>query len=164
MTKHRPPLSFDAALARIVGQLPGGYAEAAERTDRSISLVRAWGDPDRREKISIDDAIALDLAFQQTGGIGAPFFEAYGAQLGVAGADRFSQPQSIHRLLGDVMRETNDAELAMLRAAMPDATDGDRRNTAKEVREAIAVLTRALHLVEPSHVGDRHQTGPPDQV
>ena len=68
MTLHRPPLSIDAGLARIAGQLPDGWAGMAQAVERSESLVRAWGQPGRRERIPLEEAIRLDLAYRAAGG------------------------------------------------------------------------------------------------
>jgi hypothetical protein len=155
MTKHRPPLSFDAALARVVGQLPGGYDDAAARTGRSISLVRAWGDPDRREKISIDDALVLDLAFGECGGFGSPFFEAFAAQRDLAAAHRFALPQALGQLLPEVLKENSEAEIALTLASRPGVDDAHLRHTVNEADEAIAKWQQVRSAIV------HHQTGPP---
>jgi hypothetical protein len=145
MTKHRPPLSVDAALARIAGALQNGWTEMAARTDRSESLVRAWGDPDRRERIPIDDAIVLDLAFQEAGGVGAPIYEAYSVMLDEAGALRFADRIALSQLASKVIRDCGEASASLVTTALPSATANDRRDALREVEEAIVDLTRARH-------------------
>lgn len=156
MTKHRPPLSIDAGLARIIGQLPGGYAEASALTQRSESLVRKWGDPDCREKISVDDAIVLDLAYQQAGGIGSPIFEAYSVLLDMRKAERFALPIALSRVLPEVMKENSEAEIALANAAQHGANDANYRDTLREADEAIAKWQQVRTLLV------QHQTGPPE--
>lgn len=165
MTKHRPPLSVHAALDRIAGHFVGGYADLGAVLGKEAHTCRAWGDPDKREKISVEDAIRLDLHYQAAGGIGAPLFETYALQLEQAGADRFATQIAIGRLLPDVMRENNDAEIAIVVAAQPGATEADRRAAAKETGEAIARMQQVrlqLAAAPDAQPGDRHQTGPPD--
>lgn len=158
MTKRRPPLSVEQALGRIAGELPRGIEQMAELTSRSPSLVRKWGDPERREKISIDDAITLDLAYQAAGGLGAPLHEAYTARLELAGATRFADRIALGRVLVDVIRESSEAEAALALAALPDATPATRLTTRREVEEAIAALSRVLPLLAEDLP---RQTGPP---
>lgn len=165
MTKHRPPLSVHAALDRIAGTFPGGYADLAERLGRKEHTCRAWADPARREKISVEDAIRADLEFQAAGGIGAPLFETYSLQLEEASGSRFALQHSIGRLLPDLLRENSEAEVALVRAAQPDATEADRRYAGRETGEAIARMQQArLQLVATTvdeHHDEHHQTGPP---
>lgn len=160
MTKHRPPLSIDAALARIAGQLPGGWAAMAEATGRCQSLVRAWGDPDRREEIPVRDAIALDLVFQAEGGTGAPVHEAYTHQLELAQVSRFADAIQLGRHAIDVIRESGEAHAALVAAAQPGATPADRRKAEREIGEALEVLKRALPLLARQD-GTHPSTGPP---
>lgn len=165
MTKHRPPLSVHAALDRIAGTFPGGYADLANLLGRKEHTCRAWADPARREKVSVEDAIRADLEFQAAGGIGAPIFETYSLQLEQAGGDRFALQHSIGRLLPDLLRENSEAEVALVLAAQPGATDADRRFAKRETGEAIARMQQArLQLATATSDGqpaDQHQTGPP---
>lgn len=165
MTKPRPPLSIDAALARIAGQLERGWESIAEVTGRKNGLVRAWGDPARRERLPVDDAIVLDLAYRAAGGEGAPIFEAYGARLDAAGVEWFGDQIVLGRYASYVIRECSEAEAALVQAAQPGSTARDRTNALREIEEAIAVLSRARMMIggpppfgnEPEHLS----TGPP---
>ena len=111
MTKLRAPLTIDAALARIAGQIPGGWnAMAKALSDRkSASLVRAWGDPDRREKIPLADALELDLAYRDAGGDGAPLYETYGYLLDAAGTFRFASEIALGRLAEEDLPDASAA-------------------------------------------------------
>lgn len=157
MTKHRAPLSIEQALARIAGQLPDGYADMARRTGHQPGTVRAWGDPDRRERIAVDDAIALDIAYQEAGGTGAPIHEAYTHQLELAHLSHFASRISLGRHAVDVIKEGGEAHAALVRAAQPGATPEDRRHAEVEIGEALETLKRALPLLAGLH----HQTDPP---
>jgi len=147
MTKRRPPLSIDAALARIAGQLDGGWAAMAAATGRAEGTVRAWGDSDRREGIPLADAVDLDVAFQAAGGQGAPLFEVYALKLELACIDRFANHLEIAALLSSVIKESSEAECAMLRASLPGADAREIREALREVEEALVEMGRARTLL-----------------
>lgn len=156
MTKHRPPLSFDAGMARIAGLLPNGWKDMAEATGRSQGHLRNCGDPDKREHLSIDDALALDVAFMEAGGLGAPLHEAYTAQLKARFAHRFADALELARLAAEVIREGGEAHAALVLAARPGASASDRAVSLREVEEALVALTRAHKFLL-----DHPHTGPP---
>lgn len=147
MTKLRTPLSIEQALQRIAGQLEAGVEAMAIVAHRQPGTIRAWMDPDRPEQVSLDAAIALDLAFQAEGGTGAPLFEAYATRLQLAEAARFADR---HRLLDRAhaaIKEGGEAHAALVAAARPDATDADRRAAHREVAEAFEQLRDILPLL-----------------
>jgi hypothetical protein len=160
MTKRRPPLSVDAALARIAGQIDGAWVEMGVITSRSESMVRAWGDPARREKIPVEDAIMLDLAFRAAGGEGAPIFETYAHQLNVEGGTWFADQVALGRYAAEVIRECGEAGSAVVLSAQPGASAAQRRQALREVEEAIGVLNRArLMLGLPAPFPDTGEAG-----
>lgn len=147
MTKNRAPLSIEQALQRIAGQLAAGVDAMAATANRQPGTVRAWMDPDRPEQVSLDAAIALDLAYQAEGGQGAPLFEAYATRLQLAEASRFADR---HRLLDHahgVAKEGGEAIAAIIAAARPDATDADHRAAHREAAEAYEKLRDILPLL-----------------
>lgn len=148
MTKTRAPVSIDAALARIAGQLPNGHEEMAQLVDRKARTVRNWGDPDTKEKVDIESAIKLDLAFQAAGGNGAPIFETYALKLELAAADRFSDSLALARLAPDVIRECGEANAAMIEACHPSATPQIRQKALKEVDDAVSHLKGIMPLLQ----------------
>lgn len=161
MTKHRPPLTFDAALARVVGQLPGGYDDAARVAHRAVSTVRNWGIPDRDEVVPIDAALALDVAYRTAGGIGAPFLEAYTAQIELALASRYAGADELLQLLPEVLRENSEAEVAIVSAAGAQAGPRDYRETLREIDEAMGRFQQARQLVQSLLSQEQHVTAPP---
>lgn len=164
MTKHRPPLSDDAALARIAGTMRDGWATMATLTGRTARTVRNWGDPDTAESVPFDCMLILDIAFREAGGIGAPLHEAYTAQLGLAGSARFAKPIAIGRILPEVILESSEASAALARIAQPGATRADEKAAIEEVDQAIGKLQQARHAVLSDPDQDQHpSTGPPDQ-
>lgn len=150
MTKQRAPLSIDAGLARIAGQLTAGWLAMADVSGRKERTVRNWGDPDTPEQIPLDCAIALDLAYQAAGGEGAPLFEAYSFQLELAEVARFADRIALGRKVADAMREGGEANAALVLAAQPGATPSHRANAHREVCEQIEALKFiAAHLAAP---------------
>lgn len=148
MTKRRPPLSTEAALARIAGQMPGGYEEMAAIVDRSAGHIRNWGNPDREEDVPFTCARQLDIAFRAAGGEGFPLFESYAAQLELADAERFA---CRHRLLAEtqgVIKEGGEAHEALVRLCLPGATEADRAAAQREVAEALEKLKLVFPLLD----------------
>ena len=158
MTKHRAPLSIEQALQRIAGQLPGGIEEMARLTDHAPGYIRALGDPDRREKICVEDGIVLDIAFQAAGGIGAPIWEAYSYRLEMAEMSAFADRMSLGLLTAEVIKEGGEAHEALVRASQPGATAADRRAAEKEVGEALERLKQSLTHLSDS---DPRERAPP---
>lgn len=164
MTKQRPPLTTGAALDRVAGQLPGGYAELAQRFDLNESYLRAMGDPDRREKICFDAAIAADLIYREAGGAGAPFFETYAWQLDQAGVTRFADEVALARLVGASVRESGEAHAAVIALAQPGADRTTRPSTIREAEEAVAAWNSVLQMLRAAAAADKHgheATAPP---
>lgn len=161
MTKFRAPATVDAAIARIAGQLPGGYADMAEITHRAIRTVRNWGDPDTPEQIPFDAQLALDLAYQAAGGVGCPIYEAYTIQLELAGADRFAQRHQLARLAAEYIKESGDAGAALVIAAQPGAGPTEFRVAEREALEALTVLQRTVHQLASAATDVHPSTGPP---
>ncbi|BBC72895.1 conserved hypothetical protein [Altererythrobacter sp. B11] len=163
MTKLRAPLSVDAALARIAGQLPGGWREMAELADRQERTVRNWGDPDTREQIPIDCAIELDLAYQRAGGTGAPIHETYSLQLELAELSRFADRHELLAQAFEVIKEGGEAHAAIVHAARPGATPQDTAEALRECIEAFDALKLILPMLQPpAQLAEGHRpTGPP---
>lgn len=159
MTKHRAPLTFDAALARIAGQVDGGFDALASHCDRTARTVRNWGDPDTPEAIPLDVALRFDLLFAEAGGEGAPFFEAYAAQLELAAcahfADRFELLARTERLL----KEAGEAHAALLRVCQPDATPADEARAYREAGEAFEEFKPVLAFLS-ARVSARERSPP----
>lgn len=141
-TKPRPPISIDAALARIAGQLTGSWAEMAEVTGYQERTVRRWGDfdaqPDEAEArdIPMRTAVKLDIAYQAAGGTGAPILEAYADLVKVAAAEAFACKQQLFAATMGFMAENNEAELALLEATKPEAGPAEIANAKRQLLDA----------------------------
>jgi len=150
VTKPRPPVSIDAALARIAGHVEGGYAAlgAACSPPRQAGTVRAWGDPDRPEQIPVDCAIAIDLLYREHGGEGAPIHETYTLQLELAAVERFGDRHALARIGADVVRETSEVSAAIIEASLPSADANAPSRILREGEEAISIIRRAMAVAQ----------------
>lgn len=133
MTKPRAPLSIDTALARIAGQVGGGWAALAAHVDYAERTVRAWADVDRDERITLQAAIELDILFQAHGGIGAPLYEAHGDMVAAAHAKAFGDRLELQRETIAFMQRNSEAETALLEASQPDADATDAVQAQRKV-------------------------------
>lgn len=150
MTRVLPPASLDNALARIAGQLPGGWTEMAAIAGKAESHVRKWGNEARPEQLPMPAAIAFDIAYERAGGVGRPIFETYALQLDLAREDAFAGEVALAHQLGAVMRESGQAHQAMLLATLPSATPADRRNAVRELKEAMQEKATAITMLSPA--------------
>lgn len=148
MTKPRTPLSVEQALQRIAGQCTGGVDAMAAAVGRQPSTIRAWMDPDRSEQVSVDAGIALDLLYRGEGGEGCPLFEAYGAQLDLAEAQKFMMANRLQDYAVGVIKEGGEAHAAIVAAARPGSTLTEKRIAYKEGLEAFEKLRDVMPLLE----------------
>lgn len=164
MTKHRAPLTFDAALARIAGQVEGGFDTLASHCDRTARTVRNWGDPDTPECIPVDVALRFDLLFAEAGGEGSPFLEAFAHQREqLESATHASRIALAHRA-AEVIKECGEAGSALVMAALPSASPRDRQLAHAELAQAFEVIKRTLPLLDdhsPIEEREARERGPP---
>jgi len=144
MTKLRPPLSVNAALDRIAGQVEGGWAAMGESIGKKERTVRNYGDPDTPEEISARDAITLDILYQQHGGEGAPIFQTYALQLELDRVEAFATQAEIARRAMAAIKENSEAARAAIACTLPGATQADFVTAIREHEEAIAADTNTL--------------------
>ena len=161
MTKPREPLSIDAALARIAGQVEGSWSAMAAETGYAERTVRKWGDADTDDEINFRSMLKLDLMFQRGGGEGHPIHAAYSQLLQVAIAERFVDQFELLRRASRIVKETGDAEAALLHCALPDASLNDMRKALKEVLEALDVMKAVVPVLEQLCSAEEHNRGPP---
>jgi hypothetical protein len=155
MTKARAPLTVDAALIRIAGQFPGGWAELSstlakksEKLKFSTHLMRRWADPDARERVAMDVGVQLDLAYREAGGKGFPLFEYYALTLQLECVEHFVNKQALTDHLGMAMLESTEAHTAVLRASLPTAGTKDVQIATREVEEAISTLAELRTILQ----------------
>ena len=73
--KTRPARSFERAVQTILSAI--GEEDAANVTERSVSLVRKWSDPDTPSLPSVKHALALDRAYIKAGHGPGPISAVY---------------------------------------------------------------------------------------
>ncbi|WP_051211381.1 hypothetical protein [Sphingomonas sp. LH128] len=174
--KRRPPLSIHAALADIADTVPGGWdAMAAECSPRKPAIVRAWGDPDRREEIPLECAIKLDKLFRRSGGDGAPCIEYFAFRLDEAGFFHSADNLGLGRIAAELIRECGQAQAALVLAAQPGACRTVFREALVHMDEAleeyqtarvvVTAMANGGRLTSPSMIEDLagvpRATGPP---
>lgn len=160
MTKTRPPLTIDAALARIAGQLQNGWTEMAAITERAERTVRNWGDPDTPEQIPMDCAIKLDLAFEASGGIGTPIFEVYALLINVERVTRFGDVRDVIRRTMTGIKENAEAAIAQIASTLPGAGPHATDDAIRETQEAIEADTSTLAALHEMRSGKRPAAPP----
>lgn len=143
MTRRRPPLSIDAAIARVMDQL-GGWQAVADVAGKTPRTCEKWGafdiadpeDPDARD-IPMRAAVKLDIAYQDAGGVGAPILEAYARLVDAAGIEAFGDKHELRRDSLDFLRETNEANIALLEAAEPGAGEAEIAIAQKQTLDVV---------------------------
>lgn len=145
MTKLRDPLTIEDALDRAIGDMT--IAVASDATGRKPAYLRALSDPDKREQLTVIDAIKLDVAHHEAGGAGAPIYETIGRILKATCATYFSDAAAIGRILPDVIREGAEANIALFAATAPSASDRQLRETLRELQESHSKTGEAIALV-----------------
>lgn len=149
MTKRRQPATFEDALVQIAALVPGGFDTMGVTLDLSAGMVRAWSDPERREKLPADAIVSLDLLYAEHGGEGSPLFESLDLQLDVARAGRFAHERELAVGAMKMSTESGDAIAAVIKASLPGATDDDRRQARKEVAELNSEVARVFAQLTP---------------
>ena len=148
MTKHRAPLTFDAALARVAGQVDGGFETLASHCDRTARTVRNWGDPDTPECVPVDVALRFDLLFAEAGGEGSPFLEAFAHQREQLELAEHGGRIALAYRAAEVIKECGEAGGALVIASLPGASHSELRAAHTELAEAFEVMKRTLPVLE----------------
>ena len=145
MTKVRAPISIENALFKVLGQL--GIEACCEVTARKAHYLRALADPDKREQLTVTDAIKLDLAHIHSGGGGAPIFETIALIIKAAHGELFSDAQAIGVQAQRVIREGGEAHVALFEAAQPAASEAALRESLRQLEESHTETASCIALV-----------------
>lgn len=152
MTKRRAPVSIENTLYRVLGEL--GIERAAEVTGRSESHLRALTDPDKRERLTVEDGIKLDLACAAAGDDTRPIYTTIGLLLKDANANRHACAVALGDAVRTITLETAEAEVAII-AAIVDPT-GDpklRENALRQAEEAHEAYGDTIQLLRAAGQG-----------
>jgi hypothetical protein len=142
VTKVRPPLTFENALAQVAGHI--GWNKVAEIVGQAERTIRNWSEPDTTTRIPLEAALKLDEHFHKAGGEGAPFFFCYMTRLELAKLAACPGREQLLASIAASAREAGEALAAALDAAEPDADRADFAIGERELEEAIAALQKTL--------------------
>lgn len=140
MTQLRAPSTFAAAMTRIAGVLE--YSVAAKLVGRRVRTLQYWSQPNCRTTPTLAQALLLDEAYADAGGEGAPFGEAYAAQLGLAVERREACRRQLMAELADAARETGEAQADAIHVLAGNASDHVITRALVSVEEARSALSR----------------------
>lgn len=157
MTKRRAPLSYELAITKVAGLI--GWDKAAGIVGQSERCVRNWSDPDAAAGIRMDAAEALDLAYQEAGGTGAPFLECYALRLKAAFAETFGSAEAVASAAACAAKEGGEAVAAAIHAARPGASASDFAIAERELEEAINAKTVALRAIRNRRMAEANLSG-----
>lgn len=141
-------MTIENTLFKILGKIT--IEKAAAITGREAGYLRSLSDPDSRYRLSVDDAVVLDIEYRAQGGLTFPLYETYGQLLEQANAERFSDAAALHLQAVEVIREGGQAHAALVTASLPGATDADKRTAAKELEEAADTIAATLPMLTRS--------------
>jgi len=145
MTKVREAVTIENTLYRVLGTLT--IERAAAVTGRAESYLRALSDPDKRERLTIEDAIALDLEYRAGGREGYPLLDTYARIVEAAAEVKFAEEHATGRLTLDFVKEAGEASCALITAQLPGASLHDLQTALREVEQADnASATVIAHL------------------
>lgn len=156
MTKVRAPLSIENTLYEVLGRV--GIERAGEITGRTAGYLRALSDPDKREKLTVEDAIKLDLEHHAAGGDGHPFFETIGLLLEAARAERFADAATLGRHAISVAKESGEATAALIAAALSNGSPAALETALRELEQDQAAGAAAI--VDLRNALNRARDGP----
>lgn len=151
MTKRRSPLTIEAAVSRIIGEidlaeLAAAVSDHLGRVVRPRTVYR-WSDPDAPERCPAEAIVPLDAAWRAAGHPGAPLLETVNLLADAHHAERFRDAAALAQHAIKVIKEGGEAHAAIVAAAQPGASPEILREAAKETQEAIDELTRTLPLL-----------------
>jgi hypothetical protein len=153
MTKLRPPCSPELALTRIAGVI--GWRRVAEIARHGERAVRKWSDPDCQpnaaDKITLEIAHRLDLAYRAAGGEGAPMLQCYALRLETEMAEL--PGAELAQSVAVTAKEAGDAIAAGILASRPGATVADLAVAEREIEEMVSAGTNTLATLRAGRKG-----------
>lgn len=133
--KPREPLTHYAAILQIISVL--GWDGAADAIAKDETAVRKYSDPQAARAISFPDAVRLEVAYINAGGIGTPFKTVLEARIRAATENKIISVGSFQEILSNLIRENGEALAAIVLA---DQSPRARRDALKEIDEAVSWL------------------------
>lgn len=134
MTKLRDPVTIENTLNLLLGTV--SIERAVEVTGRAPGYIRNLSNPDTRERLSLEDAISLDLEWRAQGNEGYPLLETYDRILNSKIIDRFADSTALGRLACLVAKEAGEATAALIAASLPGAGPKNWKDALRELEQA----------------------------
>lgn len=147
MTKFRQPLTIQAAVHRAIAIL--GLENAANIIGKQPSTLYAYGDLDKERHISMEDALALDMACLRENGE-APFMTAHRGALRDVG---FDGHVDLMPALLDMHHDASGLSELVSKSRSDNSQDGALFSAAERFRindagnKVLAEVTRILDFV-----------------
>lgn len=144
MTKLRPPLSIEAALSDVIDAI--GMDAAIAATGRTKHYLRGLSDPDKRERLTCADAIALDAAHHTALGT-RPIHDMMGLKLDARAADAESCVDRLFASTIEAMKESSEADVALFEATRPGASRATRQTAMRELVQSLNARRRQIPIL-----------------
>lgn len=147
MTKLRPPLSVEQALCDVIDVI--GMDRAAEVTGRSRFYLRRLSDPDRRAKLTCEDAMLLDAEHDATTGC-RPIHDTMKLKLDAQRMHVDFDQQALLVATMESVRENGDATAALVAATAdpsPTTLKAALRGLAKSVQAKNRITTILRQMI-----------------
>ena len=154
MTKHRDPVTYENALARIVGKITA--ERAGQLVSRSLTTISDWMNPDSPKLPTLAQAETLDLAYFEAGGEGMPLAEAYLQRLDNARADGLACRLQLASLIATGVQECGEAWAHALKVVQPGSGPREIMRAQAELgdaQSAVAATARHLSIFQQSGAG-----------
>lgn len=143
VTKLRPPLSIEQALCDVIDVI--GMDRAAKVTNRSHFYLRRLSDPDRRAKLTCEDALLLDAEHDATVG-GRPIHDVMKAKLDAQRAHITFDQQALLAATIECVRENGDATAALI-AATADPSPTTLRAALRGLVQSVQAKNRITTIL-----------------
>lgn len=146
MTVARDPLTIEDALYTVLGFL--GAKRAAAVVGLSVDYLTSVSNPNTPYRLTFEDGIKLDLAYEAAGGpAGSPIRDTYLQLHDLHRAEQFADAAALSTIALEALREGSEAQIALFEAAQPGASPAKKAEAVREVQQALAKYGQALPLL-----------------
>jgi len=147
MTVHRAPFSFEQAITKIAGFL--GWAEAASAIGISASRLRDFSNPNVEGDIKLEDALALDRAYERAGGPeGRPIHQCYTFRLDTEAAVPGHDAEAFRRLTAEAAEKSGEAIAALVACSRPNPSAAEVAIARRDTEQAMGVFQNTLPMLD----------------
>lgn len=145
MTKLRDPLTTEEAFDLVVAVLKKDVA--AKVIGRDVGYIRAISTPGNDQRLAVDDAIALDVAYVAAGNIGTPLYDSIGLRIRTAEGMDLAGSAALTGHAVDLTQEHSEALVALLGASTPSPDKLALRKALKELIDGHRAYEKAIRTV-----------------